>query len=45
MIDAARLSLNTATVREQWTLRQCVEGCVRHGIGGIPSFTSSSIYS
>ncbi len=35
MIDAARLSLNTATVREQWTLRQCVEGCVRHGIGGI----------
>ncbi len=35
MIEAARLSLNTATVREQWTLRQCIEGCVRHGISGI----------
>jgi sugar phosphate isomerase/epimerase len=30
-----RLSLNTATVREQWSLRECVDGCVRHGIGGI----------
>lgn len=30
-----RLSLNTATVREQWTLAQCIEGCQRHGIGGI----------
>ncbi len=30
-----RLSLNTATVREQWTLEQCIEGCQRHGIGGI----------
>lgn len=30
-----RLSLNTATVREQWDLRQCVEGCLRHGLGGI----------
>jgi sugar phosphate isomerase/epimerase len=29
------LSLNTATVREQWNLRQAVEGCVRHGIPGI----------
>lgn len=29
------LSLNTATVREQWDLRQAVEGCVRHGIFGI----------
>jgi hypothetical protein len=30
-----RLSLNTATVREQWSLRECVDGCVRHGFGGI----------
>jgi sugar phosphate isomerase/epimerase len=29
------LSLNTATVREQWDLRQAVDGCVRHGIPGI----------
>jgi sugar phosphate isomerase/epimerase len=29
------LSLNTATVREQWDLRQAVEGCLRHGISGI----------
>lgn len=29
------LSLNTATVREQWSLQQCIEGCVRHGITGI----------
>ena len=35
MLKASQLSLNTATVREQWDLRQCVEGCVRHGIGGI----------
>ena len=35
MIAPADLSLNTATVREQWNLRQCVEGCVRHEIGGI----------
>ncbi|MEO0384050.1 MAG: sugar phosphate isomerase/epimerase family protein [Pseudomonadota bacterium] len=35
MPTAADLSLNTATVRAQWNLRQCVEGCVRHGIGGI----------
>jgi sugar phosphate isomerase/epimerase len=35
MPSAAELSLNTATVRVQWNLRQCVEGCVRHGIGGI----------
>jgi sugar phosphate isomerase/epimerase len=30
-----RLSLNTATVNVQWTLEQCVEGCLRHGLGGI----------
>lgn len=35
MPTADRLSLNTATVRQQWNLRQCVDGCVRHGIGGI----------
>jgi len=34
-IEANRLSLNTATVREQWTLKQCIDGCARHGIGGI----------
>ena len=34
-ISSERLSLNTATVREQWTLRECVDGCVRHGLGGI----------
>jgi len=33
--SASDLSLNTATVRPQWNLRQCVDGCVRHGIGGI----------
>ncbi len=30
-----RLSLNTATVRPQWSLQQCVDGCLRHGFGGI----------
>lgn len=34
-LTPARLSLNTATVREQWTLRDCVDGCLRHGLGGI----------
>ena len=34
-VASERLSLNTATVREQWTLAQCIEGCQRHGIGGI----------
>jgi sugar phosphate isomerase/epimerase len=33
--DPARLSLNTATVREQWGLAQAIEGCARHGIRGI----------
>ena len=33
--DASLLSLNTATVRKQWTLPQIVDGCVRHGIRGI----------
>ncbi|WP_168201427.1 sugar phosphate isomerase/epimerase family protein [Qingshengfaniella alkalisoli] len=30
-----RLSLNTATVKEQWNLRECIDGCARHGFGGI----------
>jgi sugar phosphate isomerase/epimerase len=34
-IPASRLSLNTATVRERWDLRQAIEGCARHGIGAI----------
>ncbi len=29
------LSLNTATVRKQWTLAKAIEGCARHGIRGI----------
>jgi sugar phosphate isomerase/epimerase len=29
------LSLNTATVREKWNLRQMIEGCSRHHIRGI----------
>ena len=33
--DPALLSLNTATVREQWTLPQIIDGCARHGIRGI----------
>ena len=33
--DSAKLSLNTATVKAQWTLAQAIEGCARHGIRGI----------
>ena len=33
--DPALLSINTATLREQWTLPQIIEGCARHGILGI----------
>lgn len=33
--SAGLLSLNTATVREQWNLRQMIEACARHGIRGI----------
>jgi len=29
------LSINTATVRQQWTLPQIIEACVRHGIPAI----------
>lgn len=35
MLTPDRLSLNTATVQAQWNLQQCVDGCLRHGIGGI----------
>ena len=33
--DSALLSINTATLREQWTLPQIIDGCARHGIRGI----------
>ena len=33
--DPGRLSLNTATIREQWNLAQAIEGCARHGLRGI----------
>jgi sugar phosphate isomerase/epimerase len=33
--DAGLLSLNTATVRKQWTLPGIIDGCARHGIRGI----------
>jgi sugar phosphate isomerase/epimerase len=29
------LTLNTVTVRDRWSLAQCIEGCARHGIPGI----------
>lgn len=33
--DRNLLSLNAATVRQRWDLRQIIDGCARHGIGGI----------
>ncbi len=33
--DASLLSLNTATVRQQWKLPDIIAGCARHGIRGI----------
>jgi sugar phosphate isomerase/epimerase len=33
--DPSLLSLNTATVRAQWTMPEIIDGCVRHGIGRI----------
>jgi len=30
-----RMSLNVYTVREQWTLREAIEGCARHGVPAI----------
>ncbi len=35
VVNPERLSLNTATVKAQWTLAQSIEGCARHGFGGI----------
>ena len=32
------LSINGATVREQWDLKQLVEGCARHGISAIATW-------
>ncbi|MHA3976882.1 sugar phosphate isomerase/epimerase family protein [Halovulum sp. GXIMD14794] len=34
-VSAERLSLNTATVKEKWGLAQAIDGCQRHGLGGI----------
>ena len=34
-VTPERFSLNTATVRAQWSLCDCIEGCLRHGIRGI----------
>jgi len=33
--DTKLLSLNAATVRQRWDLKQIIDGCARHGIGGI----------
>jgi sugar phosphate isomerase/epimerase len=33
--DPGLLSLNTATVREKWSLREIIAGCARHRISGI----------
>jgi len=33
--DRDLISLNTATVRERWNLKQMIAGCARHGIRGI----------
>ncbi len=33
-LNKTRLSLNTATVN-QWSLKECIEGCVRHGVPAI----------
>ena len=33
--DLGLLSLNTATVKKQWSLAQAIDGCARHGIRGI----------
>ncbi len=35
MPDIARLAINQATTRAQWSLRQAVEGYARHGLRGI----------
>jgi sugar phosphate isomerase/epimerase len=33
--NTSLMSLNGATVRQRWNLKQIIEGCARHGIGGI----------
>lgn len=30
-----KMSLNTATVKQKWDLKQCIEGAARHGIGAV----------
>lgn len=35
MADPNLIALNTATLRQQWTLSQCIEGCARHRFAGI----------
>ena len=35
MSAATRMSLNVYTVREQWDLREAIEGCARHGVPAI----------
>jgi sugar phosphate isomerase/epimerase len=34
-MHTSRLSINLATVREQWNLREAVEACARHGITAV----------
>ena len=34
-MNADGLSINLATVRQQWNLREAVEACVRHGIQAV----------
>lgn len=35
MPDTGQLSINLATVREQWNMREAAEACLRHGITAI----------
>lgn len=35
MAAPPRMSLNVYTVREQWSLREAIEGCARHGVPAI----------
>jgi sugar phosphate isomerase/epimerase len=34
-METSRLSINLATVRQQWNLREAVEACARHGIAAV----------
>jgi sugar phosphate isomerase/epimerase len=36
--NAYPVSINQATVRQRWTLRQAIEGCARHGVRGIATW-------